>query len=238
VEVEIIVINNDEQLIDRSQLGLTGDAILRIIEINENVGFGKAHNAGFRESRGDFVLFLNPDAKIVSKAIENMLRAISEGQKVGIVAPLLVDATGKVDPNCFGGPRTPFSTLLEKIFLKKNMGASGRDVFETDWVSGGAMLIKRDVFEALDGFDENFFMYFEDVDLCRRATFSGHKVVVHPDARVFHESGKSFASEREKKRHYYASQDYYIQKHFGCGWKWFVKLIRLPYTAGKVWLRK
>ncbi|MCX6762753.1 MAG: glycosyltransferase family 2 protein [Candidatus Moranbacteria bacterium] len=239
IEAEVLIMNNEKELLKEVE-GIAKDNLnLRVIEVGKNIGFGSAHNVGFRESLGKYILFLNPDAKIASNALDKMLTVFAEDEKIGIVGPLLVDSAGKVQPDCFGAHRTPLSTIKNKIFKRREkQSLAGEKVFKTDWVSGGSMMIRRDVFEKMKGFDENFFMYFEDVDLCLRAKKRGSKIMVIPSALVFHESGRSFASEREKKKHYYISQDYYFRKHFGPVSASLVKLIRLPYYIKNVYLNR
>jgi len=239
LHTEVIIINNDEEPLDRATADIGSGLAVQIVEIGKNIGFGSAHNAGFRQSRGEYILLLNPDAKIAPSVLDKMLGVFAEDEKIGIVGPLLVDSVGQVQPDCFGAHRTPLSTIKNKIFGRRERQAlAGEKAFKTDWVSGGSMMIRRDVFEKTGGFDENFFMYFEDVDLCARARKSGSIVAIHPAARIFHESGKSFSSEQEKKKHYYASQDYYTKKHFGSVGASFVKLLRFPYYVKNVYLNR
>lgn len=238
IEAEILIINNDKEKIT-SLNGLSKEGLFfRIIELGENIGFGRAHNTGFRESRGEYILFLNPDTIILPRALEEMLDIFKKDEKIGIIGPLLIDSHGMIQPDCFGIRRTPVSTIKAKFFAQKNIQTNRlKDIFEVDWISGGAMLVRRDVFQKVGGFDEKYFMYFEDVDLCWRVKELGYRIVVGSKARVFHESGKSFASEKEKKKYYYASQDYYIRKYFGVISVGFMKLLRIPYYIKNVWLK-
>ena len=238
LRTEVIIVNNDEQPLDRAIADIGGGFAVQILETGENIGFGRAHNAGFGRSQGDVVLFLNPDTRVLPGALQALLD-VFEDQRIGIAGPLLVDSGGKIQPDCFGNIRTPLSTVGKKIFGRgaQPAGADG-EIFETGWISGGAMLVRRDIFEKMGGFDENFFMYFEDVDLCLRVKKRGMLVAVNPKARIFHESGKSFSSEREKKAHYYTSQDHYMRKHFGPAAASLVKLLRLPYYVKNVYLKR
>jgi len=233
---EVMIINNDEKPLDRAIADIGGGLTVQIFEVGKNVGFGKAHNAGFQKSQGEFVLFLNPDTQILPGALQLLLDILEKNKQIDIAGPLLVDSAGKIQPDCFGSRHTPLSTIKRKIFKQsKQKELAHGEIFETDWISGGAMLVRRNVFEEMGGFDENYFMYFEDADLCLRAKKRGSKIAIIPGALVFHESGKSFASEREKKKRYYASQDYYTKKHFGAAAAWLVKFIRLPYYAKNVY---
>jgi GT2 family glycosyltransferase len=235
VETEILLVNNEEASLEEIARKMKDRIDLKTHEIGKNVGFGKAHNAGFGVSRSDVILFLNPDTRILPGALQALLD-VFEDQRVGITGPLLVDSAGDIQPDCFGTRRTPLSTIGRKIFSQKKYSYRADDkVFETDWVSGGAMMVRRSVFEKIGGFDENFFMYFEDVDLCLRAKNKGVSIAVNPKARIFHERGKSFSSEREKKKYYYASQDHYTRKHFGRVGAGLVKLLRFPYYLKNVY---
>lgn len=237
-ETEILIVNNDEEALDEVADELWGKINLRILELQKNVGFGRAHNAGFKQSQSEYVLFLNPDTRILPGALQSLLNIFARNEKIGIVGPLLVDSAGEVQPDCFGARHTPFSTIKRKIFKRHGRKiCAGGEIFETDWISGGAMLVRRDVFEKVGGFDEHYFMYFEDADLCLRAKKLGLKIAVIPSALVFHESGKSFASEREKKKYYYASQDYYIRKHFGRTAAGLVRLLRFPYYVRNIYFK-
>lgn len=237
VEVEVLLLNNDDEALDEIPSELESKLNLQILELGGNIGFGRAHNAGFRLSQGEFVLFLNPDTKVLSGALEQLLDVILKDGNIGIVGPVLLDSRGYVQPDCFGSRQTPLSTIKKKIFRDSFQLANlGEETFETDWISGGAMLVRRDVFEKMGGFDENIFMYFEDVELCLRAKKQGSKIAVNPKAFVLHESGKSFASEREKKKQYYVSQNYYLRKHFGPFSAGVVKFLRFPYYVKNVYL--
>lgn len=236
LRAEVILTNNDAERLEGTRDIPGGDLPIQIVEINKNVGFGKAHNFGAGKSRGEFILFLNPDTKVPGGAVEKMLSVFEMDEEIGIVGPLLVDGENDIQPDCFGSRKTPLSIIGKKIFSEIAPGdLPPRGIFETDWVSGGAMMIRKDVFEQTGGFDENYFMYFEDADLCLRVKKAGYKVAVNPAVRIFHEGGQSFESEREKKKHYYASQDHYMRKHFGSISMWLVKIMRLPYYIKNIY---
>jgi N-acetylglucosaminyl-diphospho-decaprenol L-rhamnosyltransferase len=231
LDVEIIIVNNDEDMLD---LGWLPDNAT-VVEINQNIGFGWAQNAGFAQSKGEYVLFFNPDAKILPGALPALLETISRDKNIGIVGPVQLDSRNQIQADCFGWEKTPISTISEKIFPGKARHIEAAKSFPVDWVSGAAMLVRSEVFRELGGFDEKYFMYFEDIDLCRRAKCSGYRVMVDSSAQIFHESGKSFESEQEKKKYYYSSQEYYIKKHFGDAWALVMKIFRFPYYVKNVW---
>lgn len=228
---QVVIVNNDQEELENFLDGFN----VEIIEKKENVGFGKAHNLGFRKARGEYVFFLNPDTKIFPKTIEKILEVFSADEKIGIVGPIHVEEEKISDEEHFGARKTPFSTIGTKIFREKEKSGAQK-YFETEWVSGGAMMIRKNLFSDLGGFDENYFMYFEDVDLCLQAKNRGWKIAVQPEAKIFHKSGQSFSGNWKKKKYYYNSQSYYIEKNFGSLWAWFIKAVRFPFYVKNVWL--
>ena len=229
--LQIIVVNNDPE-----ELGnFLGGFGAEIIEKKENIGFGKAHNLGFGKAKGEYIFFLNPDTRLFPGTVKKIIEVFSADERIGIVGPVHVEKENISDEEHFGDRKTPLSTIRAKIFQNKGK-TSAQKYFETDWVSGGAMMIKKDLFSELGGFDEKYFMYFEDVDLCLQAKKKGWKVAVHPEAKIFHKSGQSFSDNRKKKKYYYDSQSYYIRKNFGPFWDWIVKIVRFPLYAKNVWL--
>ncbi|MDD5489070.1 MAG: glycosyltransferase family 2 protein [Candidatus Moranbacteria bacterium] len=231
--LQIVVINNDKDKLEKfpEEFGV------ELIEKNENVGFGKAHNLALDRARGKYILLLNPDTKIFPETVEKMLEVFSSNERTGIVGPIHVGKENISGEDHYGAERTPLSTIREKISRRKEK-AETENIFETDWVSGGAMMIRKDLFSELGGFDENYFMYFEDVDLCLQAKKKEWKIIVHPGAKIFHKSGQSFSDNRVKKKYYYQSQDHYIRKNFGSLWAELVKILRFPFYVRNVYCRK
>jgi GT2 family glycosyltransferase len=156
---------------------------------------------------------------------------------VGIVGSVLVDRKGRAAEESYGSKKTPLSTIKNK-FLASRDKVGEKNAFEVDWVSGGAMLMRKSLFDELIGFDESYFMYFEDVDLCLRAKKRGYKIVVNPLSRIFHQSGQSFDNNQKKKKYYYDSQDYYFRKNFGSAEASLMKILRLPLYIRNVFYNK
>jgi GT2 family glycosyltransferase len=235
--VELIIINNDADPIG-CFLNACPPAAKnpKIIEINKNIGFGRAHNKGLKEARGEYILFLNPDTNIMDGSLEKLLDVFEGDGKIGIAGPILIDGEGRFQKECWGSKKTPLSTVKSKLSSSSIRAEKG--IFEVDWVSGGAMVIRKNIFIELGGFDEKYFMYFEDVDLCLQAKKKGWKIAVNSAARVHHKGGKSFACHQDKKRHYYVSQNYYLKKNFGSWRAKLVKILRLPVYIRNVYFNK
>lgn len=164
---------------------------IHIIETPENLGFGHGYNLGFTRAQGKYILINNPAKLLAPDAVEKMVRAMEGDPDIGILAPKLVYDDGTIRDSYRSFPR-----LLD-VFIKRTSLRSlfpnrmrrylqwDRDptvVGETDWVAGGCLMIRRDLCEELHGFDERFFLFFEDTDLCRRCWAAGKKVVYFPEA--------------------------------------------------------
>lgn len=201
---EVIVVDNASA--DGSAAAIKSaipDGRLRVIESPDNGGFGRANNLGVRESNCEYVFLLNSDAYALPGAVGRLVARLESDPTIGIAGPevLLRDGTTP-QPLNFG----PFPTLRTLLIRDQTV----RDSQSPDWISGVAMLARRDLMLDLGGFDDRYFMYFEDVDLCRRVRAAGKKIVRVPEAKIVHLGGQSLSSEYKRKKLYYASQDRYL----------------------------
>lgn len=200
---------------------------LQIISNPRNLGFSTAMNIGLSRTSGRFVLWLNPDAELVSDGIAELLRVFDAEPGVGVIGPRLFGPDGEVQLSCRSFPsyRTAFfnrQSLMTRLFpgnrfsreyLKTGLDRSLRA--EVDWVSGACLLHRRSVSEGLRGLDERFFMYCEDVDFCLRASRSGWKILYHPGLEVRHIGGGSSRCMAVKMiREHHRSMWTYYAKHF------------------------
>ena len=221
LDFEVLVINNDIEE-DLTELKQTFPNI-QLLQSMSNLGFGAANNLAAKEAQGDVLLFLNPDTELLSDNISTVLDRFKTSE-VAIIGSKLVLEDGNLQKWSFGQELT-----LGRIFLNKLLGFSFDTVDKAvavAWVSGTALFIRRAVFDELRGFDEHYFMYFEDVDLCRRARLAGGKVEYFPDFVVRHYGGASYGSRKKQKSDYYAAQDYYFQKHCGKIQGYLLKVVR------------
>lgn len=153
-------------------------------------GFGRNHNQAFRQARGEFFGVINPDVRIGSDMFASLLAGLNL-PSAGVVAPLVVNPLGAIENSARHFP-TPL-TILCKLFGR----CQGADYFigETpvypDWVGGMFMLFRCDVYQQLGGFNEKYFLYYEDVDICARIWLNGLRVALIPEAKVTHEARRS-----------------------------------------------
>ena len=159
----------------------------------ENIGFARANNHGWRTGNSTYVLFLNSDTMVPSEALKRFADFMDTHPDAGACGPRLMRADGTIQPFAFGGDPTP-GYLLKRGLARWVLHHPLHD-WETrtpqsvDWVSGACLFVRRNVLEQVGGFDENFFMYFEDNDLCRRIRKAGWKVFYNPEVTITHLGG-------------------------------------------------
>ena len=198
LEIEVIVVDNGstDGSIDEMQSFKTSEKQninLKIIKNKGNLGFSKAVNQGIKESTGEVVLLLNSDTIVKKGALKELL---DFEEKVGsvVVGARMLNPDGTVQGSCFYFP-TVKRAILEYWLKKKNYfskySPAGLDSVEVEAVSGGAMLISRVLIDKIGMLDERYFMYFEDLDFCRRVRKAGYKIYYLPTAEIIHEHGAS-----------------------------------------------
>jgi GT2 family glycosyltransferase len=193
---EVIVVDNNSQ--DGSVEFLTetlpADRV-RVLRSESNLGFGQGVNLGADAGSGSMLFLLNSDAELVAGGIARLSDALAKEPHTAIAAPLIVDSGGSAQLDAQG-----VFPSLRTMVVRTNRRPPDR--LHPDWVSGAAMLIRRDAFREVGGFDPAFWMYFEDVDLCRRLRLRSWDVVRVPEARVLHAKGASSDSnERDELYH-------------------------------------
>lgn len=197
--VRVIVVDNASP---DASLDAVRDLPLTLIQLARNGGFAHGVNAGWRAGSAPYVLLLNPDARVDGHSLGALVRVLEQEPSVGAVAPRIVRTDGSLDYSQRRYPRLR-STYARALFLHRlfprapwtdELVRDHRLYAERgtpDWVSGACILVRRQVLEGLDGFDEGFFMYSEDVDFCMRLRSAGHELVFEPAATVEHEGGAS-----------------------------------------------
>ncbi len=228
--------------------------LVRWVLNEQNVGFTRANNQALALSRGRYICFLNPDTEPLPGSLTTLVQYLAQHPDVGIVGPQLRYPDGSLQPSRYRFP-TVWTALWESTPLgwrwPHNPWArhyhcadcSPDREHEVDWLNGACLVVRRDVLERVGAFDEGFFMYSEELDLCRRARAAGWRVVYVPQAVVIHHEGKS--SEQvvvARHVHFNRSKVRYFRKHHG---PWAAAVVRwglrLQYAAelaleGAKWL--
>ena len=200
-DTEIYVVDNASR--DGSARAAEAYPGTRLIRNTRNVGYGAANNQALRMARGQFILLLNPDALVASDAISTGLEYLRANPAVGILGARILLPDGRLDPPARRSFKTPATYVYKFLGLSRAFPRHRRfgryylsyldehDLADVDSVVGAFMLLRRTVIEEIGGFDERFFLYCEDEDLCWRARQAGWRVVYHPGVVVEHHKGSS-----------------------------------------------
>ena len=198
----------------------------RLIACQRNVGFSAGNNLGLAEARAEHILCLNPDTEIVGAALLSLLQFLRAHDDVGLVAPQLISPDGRVQATRYRFPTLASAlcdgTIVEHWFphnrwLRRYHYADANDgvVQDVDWLMGACLLLRRKAIPP-GGFDEQFFMYSEETDLCKRMKDAGWRVVYFPAAQVVHHHSQS-SDQVVPLRHvrFQSSRVRYFRKHHG-----------------------
>jgi N-acetylglucosaminyl-diphospho-decaprenol L-rhamnosyltransferase len=191
----------------------------------ENVGFARACNQGWRATRAPLVLFLNPDAEVSTGAVEALVGLLEGRPDVGAAGPRTRGSDGSIQVST-GPDLAPVAELRQRRLVLGVARGEPRALAEAEaihareqepgWVSGSCLLARRTALEEVGGFDERFFLYEEDADLCRRLREAGWRVVFTPAAEVKHHLGRSMSkAPRRARLEYHRSHLLYYRKHNG-----------------------
>ena len=223
---EAIIVDNDE----KKSIGI--DFLrhfnwVKYVSSEGNIGFGAGNNLGVKHAKGKFLFFLNPDTKVFQNTINNLVNFLLKNKKFGVISPILLDVNLAPYPLQGTLELTPTRAIFALSFINKifpNNPISRKfwlstwnrkKTIETDVVPGTAMMIRKDIFEKIGGFDDRFFLFFEENDVCRRVKNSGFKVGILPNAKIVHFWGRSTKKRKDTEKIFSKSRFLYFKKHFG-----------------------
>ena len=195
------------------------------IETGNNLGFSRANNLGINNARGEFVLLLNSDTKILDNSIDRMVECLRDRPEVGAVGARQLDGKGKLQLS-WGSFPTFVSEIYRKLLhhrlsindlkIRDYLEEKFSGTSEVDWVSGSCLMTRKQTLHEAGLLDQNFFMYFEDIDLCRRIQDAGWRILFNSDVTIVHYGGisakKNLLQVLVEYRH---SQVYFTRKYYG-----------------------
>ena len=222
---EIILIDNNSQ--KKISMEDVNRLKVKLIQNSENLGFAKAVNQGMEMSTGDFVLLLNSDVLVKNNSVNQMMDYLKNDSKAGIVGPLFYYPNGQCQPSAGKFPSLSREairfSMLGKIFFGGTLTYNNifarkfyKQPSNVDWLSGGCMLIRRQVIRQIGLLDENYFFGVEDFDYCLRAKKVGWKIMFLPSAEIIHYHGFSSGGRRSTFSLKFEADgmDYFFKKHF------------------------
>ncbi len=229
---QIIIIDNDSKEDHLKEYEAIDKRIITS-RLESNLGFGGGNNAGAKLANGQYILFLNPDTLIVDNSIGKMVQFLKNQPQAGAVCPRIqVDDNPNSDEEVdyYGD----FPTLQTLVSRHNHRHVFDRgEYLEVERVTGACMMMRKTLFDQAGGFDENFFMYFEDTDLSKKVFDLGYKNCLLNNTAIVHYGGKSQKSSKLKKERYYAAQDYFLKKHAGLLVLLLAKTLRFPHKILK-----
>lgn len=196
---EIVVVDNASR--DSSLAEARGDGSIRLVESSRNLGYGRAANLGAKATTAPYLLICNPDLVAQPGAVQALVARLEGDESLAVAGPMLRDSDGEVYPS--GREFPALGEAIGHAFVGlvwggnpwtrryRRLGADQHRPRPADWVSGAFLLVRRLAFESVGGFDEAYFMYVEDVDLCWRLKRAGWGTFYEPAAEVSHEQGVS-----------------------------------------------
>jgi N-acetylglucosaminyl-diphospho-decaprenol L-rhamnosyltransferase len=241
-QLEIIVVDNGST--DGSpEMVRTEFPQVHLMANPDNRGFTAANNQGLAVARGRYVLLLNPDTEVVGDALETLVAFADAHPDVGVVGPQLLNPDGTVQSSRRRFP-TLATALLESTWLQPYaprrllaryyvLDRPDDKVQDVDWVTGAALMARREAVEQVGPLDEGFFMYSEELDWCRRFRAAGWRVVYLPTARVIHYEGKSSEQVLPARHiHFQTSKIRYFRKYHGPA---AAEVLRLVLLGNYLW---
>lgn len=246
ISYEVIVVDNASPDHSSEMVRAEFGDRVRLIENDTNRGFGAAQNQAIAASKGRYVFFINPDCRMFRRdLLRRMVDYADANPDIGALGPKILNPDGTLQ---FSARRFPpmFAgifrhTLLGRLFPKNRfvrsylMTDSPHDsIMDVDWLSGSALMVRREMLDGVGGFDERFFMYCEDVDLCKRAHDAGWRVVYYPEVEVCHRIGA--ASDKNPiamiKQHHRSMLLYFLKHNSRSP-----KILLTPLVLIALWLR-
>jgi len=243
--IEIFVVDNDskdgiEDVI--AKFRARSDIPVTLVRNDRNLGFAKANNQAIRRCSGRIVALMNPDTRVTHGALRRAVEWMASRPDVGIVGPKLLNPDGSLQESVRRFPRLLDQAMILlklhhvwpsappfKRYLAKDFDYEREQ--DAEQLMGAALFVRRKVFEGVGLLDERFFIWFEEVDFCKRAKEAGWGVVYLPSVHIVHHGGKSFAQAMtlRKQRYFTASMRKYFRKHRGV---WTIVILALPMLIG------
>jgi len=202
---------------------------IALVQNRDNRGFAAAVNQGLRASAAPFAFVLNPDAEVSLGTLGALVKLARERPRAALLGPLIRNSDGSLYPSgrtfpsiseavghAFVGPFRPDNRFTRRYTMAGWDRTTEREV---DWVSGSAMLLRREALDQVGMLDEGFFLYGEELDLCTRLAGRGWKVVFTPEVEVTHEGGVSTGRSRRMNLIHSRSIYRYYRKHRATGWR-------------------
>ena len=209
----------------------------------KNLGFGQGNNFGFSKSSGKYLCFLNPDTIVKEEIFSRIIDLFEQDKILGIIGPRqqvrapFFDFSAGFSPNIFFElfNLIGIGVFLEGFLMNFYSKFTKKNYFEVNWILGAAIFIKADLFSKIGGFDKDYFMFYEEVDLCKRVINEGFKVIYNPQYKIYHIGS---VSAKKDYRLYtirtYSSKNIFISKHFKTLHKLLMRILLIAQVFSQI----
>lgn len=242
---EVIVVDNGST--DGSiEMVATDFPWVKLLGNAENIGYGAAANQAIAASRADYILLLNSDTLLQTTSAQALRAYLDAHPHVAVVGPRLLNADSSLQASCYPFP-SPGHLFLEESLLARGVarlpGLRERylrtwrhdKARRVPWVLGAALAMRRTAFEAIGGFDPEYFMYYEEIDLCYRLRAQGWEVHFAPVTTIMHLGGVSTSQQRAKMQYrLFQSMTLFYARHYARRQTQFLRLVLIPLTAARL----
>ncbi|MBU0560024.1 MAG: glycosyltransferase family 2 protein, partial [Bacteroidetes bacterium] len=246
IEYEIIIVDNnspDRNIVQTENKSRKDN--IHFYYLEENLGFGKGCNYGFTKASGKYIWFLNPDTIIKEDIFSQIISQFEQDKSIGIIGPKQQFSKPCFDFSAGFSPNILFEifNLLGigvffegvSIFLYSKFGKG--DFLRVNWILGASIFIRSEMFKEINGFDRDYFMFFEEVDLCKRVANKGFDIVYYPQVEIHHIGS---VSGKKDYRLYtirtYASKFIYISKHYKSFYKYVMKFLLFAQLVSQIFI--
>jgi len=221
IEYEIIVADNNSPDNPKNILNEKYRNRITFLGLSKNIGFGRANNEAAKIAKGKYLFFLNPDTILLNNAVKILSDYLDDNSHVGCCGGNLVDKDKKpilsffrfFTPSIFEEINYLFLKLPEKLLYGKNtLYNYTNKPLKVNYITGADLMIRKNIFDKLHGFDPDFFMYCEEAELEHRVEKDGYIIVSVPYARIIHLEGKSFSNNVERLKNLYFSREIFLKK--------------------------
>jgi GT2 family glycosyltransferase len=216
LEAEIIVVDNNSKDDSRQMVGQLFPNV-KWIQNTENVGFSKANNQAVNQAKGEYLCILNPDTVVSEDTFTKLISFAETKENLGIVGCKLIDGTGNYLPE--SKRNVPYiQAAIKKMFGQSQdyyaNHLSSDAIGRADIFVGAFMFLKREVYRQIEGFDEDYFMYGEDIDISYKALKAGFDNYYFGDTTVIHYKGESTLKDKKYAKRFYGAMQIFYRKHF------------------------
>ncbi len=212
---------------------------VRLEENSFNRGFSAACNEAIRQCQGRYVALLNPDTRLIERCLEKIVAYLDANEDVSILSPAIIDGGGALRPmrHREDGPTDAARKILGRFDpVKDRNHMATRTTKDVEVVGGACFVVRRDLFEKVGLLDENYFLYNEEDDYCRRARAAGAKIAYFPETRIRHFQGQSTHQPGVREKvivESYKSDLYFFSKHYNWFWNFLLRVLyRASFAAG------